>query len=435
MELLEFALAAGKLVLAFSVILILLRHHVPLWLAVTAGGVIVALTCGIPVSDWPGLLWSVLVDQNFLILCLMIFLILLLSSVQEATGQSRLLVEGLEVHLRRPRLRLVLFPALIGLLPMPGGALFSCPMIKAAAKDMDISERKKAIINYWFRHIWELAWPLYPGYVLTCSLLGIPLSRLWQLTFPLVPLAFAVGWFFFMRDIKTLPPAPRNDTDNAPDSPSLGAVLLHALPIGVTLAGAVFFTFVFAAFFHDVPSQLSFSLALLCAIGTSLRQGRHRMKKSLSSLIVTQNTRKILVLLYAIFVFKEVVAASGLVTSLGHMGTSDLAVVLSFALLPLVGGLLTGVMVGFIGITFPILLGVLANSPMREYAAPLVILGLVAGNIGQLLTPVHVCLVVTSEYFTTTVGGMLRTLFVPTLVLFAGGILWTLAAFFLGFTL
>lgn len=434
MEFSESALAAGKLILAFSAILILLRLRVQLWLAVAAGAAIVALTCGIPVADWPGLLFSVLTRQDFLILCLMIFLILLLSSVQEATGQSRLLVAGLEEHLRSPRLRLVLFPALIGLLPMPGGALFSCPMIKAAAEDMDISERKKALINYWFRHIWELAWPLYPGYVLACSLLGIPLSRLWQLTFPLAPMAFAIGWFFLMRDLK-MPPASGRDDGIPGDKPSLGAVLLHALPIAVTLAGAVFFTLIFSAFFPGVPSQLGFSLALLCAVGTSLWQGRKRRRKPLSSLIFTPNTRKILILLYCIFVFKEIISASGLVGSLGHMGTSDLAVVLSFALLPLVGGMLTGIMVGFIGITFPILLGVLRNSPMQEYAAPLVVLGLVAGNIGQLISPVHVCLVVTSEYFSTTVTGMLRTLLIPVLTLFAGGMLWALAVFLVGLKL
>ena len=194
-------LAFGKLVLTFGVILVLLRLHVELWLTIVAGAAVVALTCGIPATGWPGLFFEVLQQQEFLIICLMVFLILMLSSVQEATGQSRLLVEGLEKHLRRPRIRLVLFPALIGLLPMPGGALFSCPMIKAASKDMAITGQKKAQINYWFRHIWELSWPLYPGYVLTCAMLDIPLSRLCQFTFPLVPLAFLVGWFFLMRDL------------------------------------------------------------------------------------------------------------------------------------------------------------------------------------------------------------------------------------------
>ena len=453
MELSESFLALGKLVLTFAVILVLLRLRVQLWLTIVAGAAVVALTCGLPVAAWPGMALDVLMQQDFLIISLMVFLILLLSSAQEATGQSRLLVEGLEQHLRRPRLRLVLFPALIGLLPMPGGALFSCPMIKAAAKDMDISEQKKAQINYWFRHIWELAWPLYPGYVLTCSLLNIPLSRLCQFTFPLVPMAFVVGWFFLMRDLRPelleARTSARRQPENAPSAsgdsadcggaakeiPSLGQVLLHSLPIVITLVGAIFFTQLFNAFLPDVPSQLSFSLALLCAIVTSLWQGRHRRERKLSSLVFTTNTRKILVLLYVIFVFKHVIMTSGLILSLGNVGSSPLTVVLSFALLPLIGGLLTGLMVGFIGVTFPILVGILHNSPMQEYTVPLVILGLAAGNVGQLLSPLHVCLVVTSEFFTTSLTNMLRTLFVPVLVLFSGGVLWALIALALGIRL
>lgn len=446
-------LAFGKLLLTFAVILALLRLRVTLWLTILAGAVVVALTCGVSPADWPGLLTTVLGQQDFLIISLMIFLIILLSSVQEATGQSRLLVEGLEQHLRRPRIRLVLFPSLIGLLPMPGGALFSCPMVKVAAKDMDLSEQKKALINYWFRHIWELAWPLYPGYVLTCALLHIPLSRLWQCTFPLVPMAFAAGWFFIMRDV--VPPhKPDNADEYSPDAsysaplsdqtaprrarntaPPLREVLLHALPLGVTLFGAVVFTFLFSAFLPGVPSQLCFSLALLCAILTSLWQGRGRRERSLFSLAFTATTGKILILLYVIFVFKNTLVASGLVRSLGDLGASNLTVVLSFILLPFVCGLLTGIMVGFVGVSFPILLGLLQHSSLQEYSVPLVILGLAAGNAGQLLSPLHVCLVVTCEYFPSNLSGILRILLVPVIVLFVGAALWALTALALGITL
>ena len=47
----------------------------------------------------------------------------------------------------------------------------------------------------------------------------------------------------------------------------------------------------------------------------------------------------------------------------------------------------------------------------------------------------HVCLVVTSEFFTTTVAGMLRTLLKPVLVLFSGGVIWALIALALGIKL
>ena len=446
MEISEPFLALGKLALAFILIFGLLRLRAPLWLAIASGAVLVAISCGIALVDWPGIVFAVVRQQDFLVVSLMVFLICLFSSVQESTGQSRLLVKGLEQHLHWPRLRLVLFPALIGLLPMPGGALFSCPMIKDAASEMGVSEQKKALINFWFRHIWEMAWPLYPGYVLASSLLGIPLSRICLYTFPLPLLAFAVGWFFLMRDVRPEVMKARAAACQQPDDaaqepggdapiPSLAEVLLHSLPIAVTLIGALFFSLLFDIFLQGVPGTLSFSFALICAIGTALWQGRKRKERFRPGMVFTPNTRKIMVLLFVIFIFKQTIETSGLLQSLADIADNTRMVIFSFFLLPFIGGMLTGMMVGYVGVSFPILLGILAHSPLQEYTLPLVLLGLISGNAGQMISPLHVCLVVTSEYFTTPASGMLRRLFMPVLVMFAASMLLVLIVLTLGMQL
>lgn len=300
MELSASSLAAVKLVAVFALLILLLRLHVKLWLCILSGALAVGLLTGISPLEWPSLTVTALVRPDFIVLCVMIFFILLLSAVQDATGQSRKLVEGLKLYLHHPRLRLIIFPALVGLLPMPGGALFSCPMIEAAAKDMGISDEKKGLVNYWFRHIWETAWPLYPGYALACVLLGISITELWKYTFPLVFLSFASGWFFYMRNLSRSslldgeacgnngagqPPADEHhshegvsgtwDDANAGDtqSQSLLQVLLHALPIAVTLFGAIFFVLTLGYFFPALPSQIAFCLSLVCAVATALWQG------------------------------------------------------------------------------------------------------------------------------------------------------------------
>ena len=451
------ALAMGKLALIFAVLILLLRRHVPLWLTIFAGCLVAALISGISPAVWPSLLLGVPRQQGFLILCLMIFLILVLSGVQEATGQNHRLVEGLERYIHSPRIRLVLFPALIGLLPMPGGALFSCPMIRDAARKMNLSAKKKTLINYWFRHIWELAWPLYPGYALVCSLLSIPISTLWKYSFPLVFLSFAAGWFFFLRDLDRSLEAPNSkgaeetgqtpDTGacacsgadaSAPDSrtpsgagpeavqrdESLFMVLAHALPLIVTLGGAALFGLIFDRFLPEAPGQLVFSLSLALAIATALYQGRGHRTKSLRSIAFGRNTGRIMLLLFAIYTFKDTIAEGGIVAALSGLGDSTPMVLLTFLIVPFISGLLTGILVGLVGLAFPILLGVLAHSHLQEYTTPLVVLGLIAGNCGQLLSPLHVCLVVTCEFFTTALPGIMRSLFAPTVCYCVCGILW-----------
>lgn len=430
----ESAPALGKLALIFVLILVLLRFKVRLWLTILAGGLLTALLTGISPADWPGILFTALTSKDFIILVVMVFLILTLSGVQEATGQSRRMVKGLERHMRRPRLRLVLFPALVGLLPMPGGALFSCPMIKAAADGMGLTDRKKSLINYWFRHIWELAWPLYPGYVLICSLLDIPLTRLWLYTFPLVFTAFGTGWFFYMRDLARSRTVAEHEHLLAAEEPgehSLGKVLLHGLPIAVVLLGAVVFGYVFSRLFPQLPGQLAFCASLVAALAVALYQGRGQRQKPLCAIAFTPNAGRIFLLLAAIYIFKDTVAASGLVQSMSRLGAGGVILVLTFILVPFVSGLLTGLMVGFVGLCFPILIGIAQNSPLREYMLPLIVLAMVAGNCGQLLSPVHVCLVVTSEFFTTRLPGLLRSLAAPTITLGIAGALWACILFLL----
>lgn len=434
MEISAQILATGKLFGIFAVLVVLLRLHTPLWLTIFAGALTTALMCGVSPSVWPEVFLSILRQPDFLILCCMIFLILMLSGVQDASGQSHDLVEGLEEYIQSPRIRLVLFPALIGLLPMPGGALFSCPMIRDAARNMNLGGERKALINYWFRHIWELAWPLYPGYALACTLLDIPVTRLLLFTFPAVFIAFGSGWFFFLRDLRrNLVETTCEEQKNAPTAHRpLAAILMNGLPIAVTLAGAVVFGAFFSRVWPSLPTQAVFCFSLALAVAIALVQGRNKMKRPLAAIAFNKNTGRIMLLLLAIFVFKDTIILSGIVDDFSRIGQSPLMVCLTFVLIPFISGILTGILVGLVGLSFPIIIGILAHSTLQEYATPLMVLALTAGNCGQMLSPLHVCLVVTSEFFTTRLPALLRSLFMPTLVIFSGGMLWALALFFMG---
>jgi integral membrane protein (TIGR00529 family) len=449
MEFSETTIALCKLLAVCATLMALLRLHLPLWLTICGGCLEVAVFSGIGPASWPGIVAGVLTNADFLLLCLMIFLIMFLSSIQDATGQSRKLVTGLERHLRHPRIRLVLFPALVGLLPMPGGALFSCPMIRAATEGMEISERRKALVNYWFRHIWEASWPLYPGYALICALLQIPLSLYWRYTFPLVFMALAIGWLFFLRDLdasKTAgheagaSPSRREDMPSAGESDrpgtdaageSLGDVLLNALPLAVTLGGAAVFGLLFDVFFPKLSGQTVFSFSLALGIGTAFWQERGAASIPLRRLAFNRSIARMLLLLLALFVFKDTIRVAGLVDAFSHIGTGFLVIVSAFIILPVLSGILTGVMVGFVGMCFPILIGILQAAPaLQAYMAPLIVLATVAGNCGQMLSPVHVCLVVTGEYFGTNLADMWRRLMAPVGMFLLGGGMWALCLYF-----
>ncbi len=167
-----------KIVLTFAVMLFAINRRWHLWFAILLGGVILGMLFDLPLSRMAAVGLESLAQPSAVSLFGVVFFIMLLSAIQEKTGQGRRLVAGLTPYMKSPRLRLAFFPALIGLMGVPGGAIFSCPMVKDVAHGYDISNRKLVLVNYWFRHIWELAWPLYPGYLMACALTDIPVSAL-----------------------------------------------------------------------------------------------------------------------------------------------------------------------------------------------------------------------------------------------------------------
>ena len=71
-------------------------------------------------------------DLQTLGLAAIVGLILVMSRLMERSGHMRRLVERFALLSRDARVVGAVMPALIGLLPMPGGALFSAPMVEAS---------------------------------------------------------------------------------------------------------------------------------------------------------------------------------------------------------------------------------------------------------------------------------------------------------------
>jgi hypothetical protein len=72
-------------------------------------------------------------------------------------------------------------------------------------------------------------------------------------------------------------------------------------------------------------------------------------------------------------------------------------------LLPFVTGMLTGITVGYVGAAFPLLLSLAGGDTLAAVG-----FAFASGFVGVLLSPVHVCLVLTREYFKAEMGGIYR---------------------------
>jgi hypothetical protein len=82
-------------------------------------------------------------------------------------------------------------------------------------------------------------------------------------------------------------------------------------------------------------------------------------------------------------------------------------------LLPFVAGITTGICVGFVGASFPIVVSLVGDGAATADLLAAVTLAFGFGYMGMMLSPVHVCLIVTNEHFKTRLAHSLRGLVPP----------------------
>ena len=99
-------------------------------------------------------------------------------------------------------------------------------------------------------------------------------------------------------------------------------------------------------------------------------------------------------------------------------------IVLLFTI-PFFLGLLTGVNQAFVSISFPLLIPVFGQGNPDMV---LVMFAYVSGFVGILLSPAHLCLVLTVEYFRTDIRDVYKILILPSSIVFLAALL---ALFFL----
>jgi len=120
---------------------------------------------------------------------------------------------------------------------------------------------------------------------------------------------------------------------------------------------------------------------------------------------------KALFLVVGIMIFQEVLKATGAIAGIsGFFAASALPVPLLMVFIPFVAGIMTGLTVGYIGITFPLLLPLMGSA---QPALWLEALAFASGFAGVMLSPVHLCFVLTLEYFKADTAIVYRRLLLP----------------------
>lgn len=388
-----------KLLICFSLVLAINRTRLPLSLSLLIGTLVLGLWAGQSPSGLGGIALHSITSWSAFYLVAIIVLILFLSRLMEHSGHLQRIVYAFILVVKDRRVVAALVPALIGLLPMPGGALFSAPLVKKTVEDIPLPPERKTLINYWFRHVWEYWWPLYPGFILAVGLLGIPAWQLMAVQFPLAVFCVISGVIFLLLPLKDLKKrkGPANRWE------SFRMLLKESAPISLVLVVIIVLNLL-RRFMESAgveiayPPELSVLVGIVVCIGMVIRTNRQGRKDIIRAL----SDRKYLdfvFLILAIMIFQGVLNGSSIITEIkNELLDYRIPLLLIITVLPFISGVVTGIAIGFVGASFPVIIPMLDGlSPLSylTYAA----LAYSCGYMGMMLSPVHLCLLVSKDYF------------------------------------
>lgn len=376
-------LAVLKIFLTLALIVFLLNRKVKMGNAMLAGSAVLFVLSGLTLQHLGAALSNLVTSYSTWEILFALYFVMCLEYQLRTSG----IIDGLmgvsRRLLRSDRILLPLMPAFLGFLPSLGGAIFSAPLVESASKPFNLKAETKTAINYWFRHVWEFSNPIFTSMLLASQLSGIPLSALIANMVWVTVLSLVIGWLFFITPLKsrqgTPQPAAATDSTGTIDT-GYRYIALATGPIIVNFCLIVFL---------KLSAALSMGL-VVAAMALILRQPL----QNVSAMLRHALDSKLLWGIVGILFFQNILQQSGAVQEiaalLNSFAVSNAVIIGAIAF---AGGILTGTAQGFVVITFPFLLA-LAPGDIN-----LVMFCFVAGSAGQMLSPAHLCLLVTLDYF------------------------------------
>lgn len=369
------------LIIAMAIIILMLRRHIPIGPCMLTGGLFIWLMKTPELHYLTQAFTETLSLPRTYDIIFALYFVMCLEIELRTSGALAGMVHALQKIFSSNRVTLAVMPAFLGLLPSLGGARFSAPIVEEASKGLGLTSNHQAAINFWFRHIFEFSSPIIPGMIMACNIAGVTYSEFIMHLCWLTVLMFSVGWFVLIRPIKT-DSIKENAGSQAADEQGWQDLWLSLSPVVLTFVLVVFFNM-----------NASVGMGVVTA-GLFLVLHFTKREVSLKDVVVGAIDMKmffnVLCILYFIQILTVTQVLQEIVTA---FQSSPLPVPVIIACVSFIIGVLTGMSQGHVAIIMPII------AAMQTGSLNLAGVAMAFGVAGQMLTPTHMCLVVTVDYF------------------------------------
>ena len=366
---------------AMILIVVLLRFKVLIGPAILSGGLLIWLFESRSFEKlWVAFTETLTMQRTWdLLLCL--YFVMCLEVELRKSGSLHGMVVTLRNIFSSNKVTLAFMPAFLGLLPSLGGARFSAPIVQEASEGIAVDDEQKSAINLWFRHIFEFSNPLMPGVILACGIANVSIGDLIDQVGWVTILCFVLGWIFLIVPLKITDPEKATNTqhDRTIDWKSL-----------ILAFGPIVTSFLLIVAF-DVQAALAMGLVVVAFIPLYFWFKR---PISVKSVFTESLDKKLFFNVVCILYFIQLLTVIGTLDEIVNVfNNSTLPQAVIIACLSFIFGVMTGMGQGYIAIVMPIV------ALMAPGNIVLVGIAMVYGMAGQMVTPTHLCILVTVEYF------------------------------------
>ena len=375
-----------KLAGVFCVMILVLWRKKPLSWAVAAAALAVWLLFWVPARTFAAALVRGAVRWDTIQLLLVLYLITFLQRMLEKLVRLTSAKDALDGLFNSRRVDASAAPALLGMLPAVGTVLI-CGDIVRQSTDGFLKTEEQACVTSYYRHVSELFFPTYTSILIAVDLSAgkVSVGGFTLAMLPMLAVLMAIGWLFYLRRI----PKDAGFFAGRPKA-FYWKLLLRSL-------WTIIFTVILIVAF-GVPVHI----AVLACIVCNLFVGRFGWKE-LRPFFASAFEARLMISTLLIMMFKEVLAAAGVISALPAFFSSlPVPPFLVFALIFFFGSVAAGSQ------AIIVLCMGMAMAAAAQGGLALFVLLMCMAYAAMQLSPVHVCLAVCAEDYRISLGTLIR---------------------------
>lgn len=391
----------AAVIISFMMIPVLGRLKIKLSYTLFISSIMLGLISGIGFKGTLGTLLSVFIKQSSLNTILTVLMVSILGGLMKHYKILDKIVAAILLVVPDKRIILMIIPALVGVLIIPGGALLSVPFIYNLGEEMNIPKPRRAAINLVFRHIAMFVMPYSTGLlVISASIPGISILRLVLLNmFYVVPM-IVVGYYFYIRDIKS--------EKITVSRHNLGKNILN-----IALYTMPFYICVILNAITGWPFYLTMLSSIISVYFLSNK--KNFVKTTINSI----NWHTVLIIV-AILIIKETILKMNdllfIFNSMFNVNSTMISNMLIFLTASVFFGIVTGNQAAALAIILPMVAQLQVSEEMLYIY---LYFSFSCAFIGYFFSPIHLCQAFTVQHMNTTTIELLKQYkyFIPTMLL------------------